>query len=57
MAHSCSECYSTCYCGGDIDDILFDDDSEEAMECTYCPVDGGSMPDDFDEIYDDYIAE
>ena len=21
MAHNCPECYSACYCGGDIDDI------------------------------------
>ena len=24
-----------CYCGGDIDDLLFGDDSEEAIACTH----------------------
>lgn len=35
MAHSCPDCNSACYCGGDIDDIFFED-SEEEMLCTHC---------------------
>jgi hypothetical protein len=35
MAHSCPDCGQACYCGGDIDDIFFED-SEEAMGCVHC---------------------
>lgn len=35
MAHSCPECYQTCYCGGDIDDIIFEDTDEELL-CGHC---------------------
>lgn len=34
MAHSCPDCYSTCYCGGDIDDLLLDCD-EDVNGCTH----------------------
>jgi hypothetical protein len=34
MAHSCPECGSTCYCGGDIDDCLFDFE-EDVISCTH----------------------
>jgi hypothetical protein len=35
MAHSCPDCGSVCYCGGDIDDCLFDD--EDAINaCLHC---------------------
>ena len=34
MAHDCPECGSVCYCGGDIDDILFED-SDEQFDCTH----------------------
>jgi hypothetical protein len=33
MAHSCPDCGCLCHCGGDIDDIDFGDDSEDAMNC------------------------
>ena len=36
MAHTCPDCYQICYCGGDIDDIDFGDDCDEAMACTCC---------------------
>jgi hypothetical protein len=35
MAHSCPTCYVTCYCGGDIDDLVFDN-SKEQFSCTHC---------------------
>lgn len=35
MAHTCESCGQACYCGGDIDDIFFED-SPEAMGCTHC---------------------
>ena len=35
MAHTCPDCGLTCYCGGDIDDICFGDDCEEADRCTH----------------------
>ena len=28
MAHNCPECESICYCGGDIDDLLLNDESD-----------------------------
>jgi hypothetical protein len=53
MAHSCPECNQACYCNGDIDDILFGEDSEEALLCTHCPVDGVN---EFD-YEDDHCSE
>ena len=35
MAHSCPDCGVTCYCNGDIDDILFGDDSAESEGCNH----------------------
>lgn len=35
MAHSCPDCSSACYCGGDIDDMLMDGGSAEAA-CRHC---------------------
>ena len=35
MAHSCPDCGSACYCGGDIDDI-FMEGTEEEMGCSHC---------------------
>lgn len=35
MAHSCPECGSACYCGGDIDDLFFEGTRAEAL-CTCC---------------------
>jgi len=37
MAHSCPSCGESCYCNGDIDDIMWDDDSEESDLCEHCP--------------------
>jgi hypothetical protein len=48
MAHSCPDCGSACYCGGDIDDIFFEN-SEEEMGCIHCLYEG--KPDD-DECED-----
>lgn len=35
MAHKCDECGDTCYCGGDIDDIVFED-SDFTSRCNHC---------------------
>jgi hypothetical protein len=35
MAHDCPECGSRCHCGGDIDDLVFNDTQYEAR-CTCC---------------------
>ena len=35
MAHSCPDCGAACHCGGDIDDIFFEDGDEEAL-CAHC---------------------
>jgi len=50
MAHTCPECGSQCYCNGDIDDLLLDND-EDVEACTCC-VDDYSDADD-----DDYDPE
>ena len=34
MAHECPECGLICYCGGDIDDMLFSE-TEEEFSCTH----------------------
>lgn len=33
--HSCPDCCQACYCNGDIDDLHWGDDSEEAMDCIH----------------------
>jgi rubrerythrin len=43
MAHSCPECGQACYCNGDIDDILFDDQSDQALGCNHCTVDDAKV--------------
>lgn len=35
MAHNCPTCEYPCHCGGDIDDIFFED-TREAILCTHC---------------------
>lgn len=45
MAHNCPECYSACYCGGDIDDIFFENTAYETG-CTHCPINGRDEDDD-----------
>ena len=48
MAHTCPDCGSACYCGGDIDDIFFEDNDR----CNHCL---GKLDDDgdFDEPLDE----
>lgn len=48
MAHSCPECGQVCYCGGDIDDCLFDN-TQEQNRCGHCPLDGDDDDDYIDE--------
>jgi C4-type Zn-finger protein len=45
MAHSCPTCGSACYCGGDIDDIFFEN-SEEEMRCIHCVYEESAEDDD-----------
>lgn len=33
--HSCPDCGQACVCGGDLDDLLWGDDSEEALACEH----------------------
>ena len=33
--HSCPDCGQACYCNGDIDDLRWGDDSDEAMHCVH----------------------
>lgn len=47
MAHSCPDCDSTCHCGGDIDDCVFNGTPEQ-RRCTHCPL---------DDADDDYYAD
>lgn len=35
MSHQCPECYSVCYCNGDIDDCLLNLDADIAR-CRHC---------------------
>jgi hypothetical protein len=51
MAHSCPDCGSACYCGGDIDDIFFEG-SEEEMACIHCLHEPRSL-----ESANDYIDD
>jgi hypothetical protein len=50
MAHTCPECGTACYCGGDIDDIFFGEDSAESDACSHC--DGEDQ--ERMEYFDDY---
>ena len=45
MAHSCPDCDQACYCNGDLDDLLLDDD-EAVDACGHCD------PFDDDEEWD-----
>lgn len=47
MAHSCPDCGSACYCGGDIDDCLIEN-TPEARHCQHWPMDDDA---DFDADY------
>ena len=33
--HECPDCYSSCHCGGDIDDLLLNSD-KYVNHCTHC---------------------
>ena len=35
MSHTCPDCGMLCYCGGDIDDTQWDEDSPESDACTH----------------------
>ena len=49
MAHSCPDCGQACYCGGDIDDIFFEDTVAE-INCAHCLHDSREDDcEDFDE--------
>lgn len=48
MAHECPDCYETCHCGGDMDDMLMNGTKEE-IACGHCPMHGGFD----DESHDD----
>ena len=39
MAHECPECGDRCHCGGDVDDLVFNDTRYEIM-CKHCPDEG-----------------
>lgn len=45
MAHSCPYCDSLCHCGGDIDDIQFDDTPEQD-NCMHCAFDDEEFEED-----------
>ena len=38
MGHTCPDCGQACYCGGDIDDCIFDM-PDDVNRCTHCPDD------------------
>ena len=48
--HSCPECGSACYCGGDIDDAEVGDEEAEDS-CTHCAE--GDVDDDEDYDWDE----
>lgn len=39
MAHECPECGILCRCGGDVDDLLLNQEGHIAL-CAHCPLDG-----------------
>ena len=54
--HTCPDCGQACTCNGDIDDLLWGEDSQESAKCTHyleCEADA----DDPDGFYDDYAGE
>ncbi len=55
--HSCPECGQACFCNGDIDDLMWGDDSDEAMNCSHvCGPEDAEL--DLDDLgmpgYEDY---
>ena len=65
MAHDCPECWTTCHCGGDIDDINFGESSAcqhyLKLECSghreYCTDEDCPCQNWPDEDEDDYCEE
>lgn len=51
MAHHCPNCSDYCHCGGDIDDIVFD----EVASCSHCS--DRLNDDEYDEEYLEKQAE
>ena len=49
MAHECPNCSLICYCNGDIDDMLLNDE-EDVVMCTHC-----EYEDDEDEYEEEEI--
>lgn len=49
MGHHCPKCALRCHCGGDIDDLIFDDNTY-ANQCEHCP----EVDDDIDCFEDDF---
>lgn len=35
MAHECPDCYQVCYCNGDIDDLILNEE-KDLIACTHC---------------------
>lgn len=54
MAHSCPDCGQTCYCGGDIDDILMEEGEVCCTHCDDCEENDSYFEDD---DYDDLDEE
>lgn len=49
--HSCPDCGQACYCHGDVEDLDWDDGSEEAMSCTHYPCcELDEEPDETEEV-------
>ncbi len=51
MAHECPECYSVCFCGGDIDDVELPAGAEGCSHCN-----GDDNDDDYYGL-DDYYGD
>ena len=57
MAHTCPDCYATCYCNGDIGDIDFGEDAHcmHFLKCQHEDDEDYEEDDeDYEEDYDDY---
>ncbi len=50
--HTCPECGQACTCRGDIDDVMWPDDSPEAIGCIHIDLEGCDR-----ELDDDYCVE
>lgn len=54
MAHTCPVCGNHCHCGGDIDDLIFNDTAEQdcCICCEYEDSDGSDFDDDKNDDHD-----